>query len=388
VIAPPPPIQQEVDEQALAALDALVADTEEEVTRPGAVLERRPVRESRGRRELASKAMVAPPLPPPAAAGIPTPVPRGMAPAGMAFAGGAVAGGMARGGGAEAGEPPEPPSPPDPPYPGDDWLDYDTLALAPAEDPARRGRLFRGEAGAIAARGRQAAALLESRDPGPAVVDVLGSRGRFDHRYEAAGLADVPADGTAHRVAIGSAEATPRLRYRTVPREAASVFKEAELANPFAAPLLAGPVDVYVEGSLLLATGTPLVDRGGTLALGLGVEDRLRVARNVRSEETSAGLLGGSAVVSSDVTIDLASALGAPVSVEVLERVPVTDDRSLEIEARPAGEEYSQADRGNPLRGGRRFVVDVPAGGNVQVRYQLRLTFPAKSEIAGGNRRD
>jgi uncharacterized protein (TIGR02231 family) len=297
--------------------------------------------------------------------------------------------GAAVGGGARSG-PPEAETP-EPPEPGDDWLDFDSLTLAPAEDPARRGRLVRGGAGPIAARARQAAAMLESREPGPAVVDVLGSRGRFDHRYEAPGAADVPADGAAHRVAIATADATPRLRYRTVPREAPSVFKEAELTNPFAAPLLAGPVDVYIEGSLLLTTGTPLVDRGGTLALGLGVEERLRVARNVRTDESSAGLLGGSSVVGSDVTIDLGSALSAPVSVEVIERVPVTDDRALEIEvtgSRPASEEYTQADRGAAVRGGRRFVVEVPAGGQIQLRYQVRVTFPAKSEIAGGNRRE
>src|SRR5262249_56374261 len=102
-----------------------------------------------------------------------------------------------------------------------------------------------------------------------------------------------------------------------VPREAARVFKEAELANPFAAPLLAGPVDVYVEGSLLLTTGMPLVDRGGTLGLGLGAEDRLRVARNVRSDEASAGLLGGSVVIGSDVTLDLSSALSVPVPLQL-----------------------------------------------------------------------
>lgn len=390
-VSPPPvAMPQEIEEQAVAqSIDALFGDTEDEVTRPGATLaERRPVRAPRARREGLDKALAGPPLPPPAL-GAPTPVP---APRTMMAAGVAL---PAQGGGAGARigvhDALEPPGPPEPPEPGDDWLDFDALTLAPAEDPVRRGRLVRGGAGPMAARARQAAAMLESREPGPPVVDVLGSRGRFDHRYEAAGAADVPADGAAHRVAIASAEATPRLRYRTVPREVPGVFKEAELVNPFAAPLLAGPVDVYIEGSLLLSTGTPLVDRGGTLALGLGVEDRLRVARNVRTDESSAGLLGGSSVVGSDVTIELASALAAPVTVEVIERVPVTDDRALEIEvtaARPAAEEYTQADRGAAVRGGRRFVVEVPAGGQTQLRYQVRLTFPAKSEIAGGNRRD
>ena len=275
--------------------------------------------------------------------------------------------------------------------PDDSWLDFDVLALASAEDATHRGRLVKAGAGAIAARARQAATVLEARDPGSPVVDVLASRGRFDHRYDAAGASDVPADGAAHRVTVAVAEATTSLRYRSVPREAPSVYKEAELENPFAAPLLAGPVDIYVEGSLILTTAIQHIDRGGKLSLGLGVEERIRVARNVRAEETTAGILGNSAVVGNEVTIDLASALAVKVRVEVLERVPTSDDRSLEIVvtgASPAPEDYDQSERGAPIRGGRRFVVDLGPGDKARVRYTVRFVFPGKSEIAGGNRRD
>ena len=41
----------------------------------------------------------------------------------------------------------------------------------------------------------------------------------------------------------------------------------------------------------------------------MGVEDRLRVARNVRAEEENAGLLGGSIAITHAVTIDLTSSL-------------------------------------------------------------------------------
>jgi uncharacterized protein (TIGR02231 family) len=302
-----------------------------------------------------------------------------------------LVGGRIDGGPLSAAPPPEEPEALQPPEPGEAWLDFDALTLAPPEDTVHRGRLVRGGGGPTAARARQAAQLLDAREPPGAVVDVLGSRGRFDHRYDASGASDVPSDGAAHRVSIGSAEAAPTLRYRTVPREAASVYKEAEIKNPFAAPLLAGPVDVYVEGSLLLTTGVSLIDRGGTMTLGLGVEERIRVARNVRFDEASAGILGGQTVVDSYVAIDLASALAVKVTVEVLERIPVTDDKSLEIAipaATPDSIEYTQAERGVPIRGGRRFVVERPAGGKADVRYQLRVAFAAKSEIVGGNRRD
>ena len=77
--------------------------------------------------------------------------------------------------------------------------------------------------------------------------------------------------------------------------------------------------------------------------------------------------------------------------VEVFERLPVTDDKSVTIEliaARPEAKEYNQAERGAPVRGGLVWRLLLPAGGKAKIEYQYRVLFPAKTEIVGGNRRD
>jgi uncharacterized protein (TIGR02231 family) len=217
------------------------------------------------------------------------------------------------------------------------------------------------------------------------------ARGRFDHRYDAEGTADVPASGRPHRVAVTSAEAPSTPRFVAVPREVAEVFREAEIQNPFAGPLLSGPVDVFLDGALLTTTPVAFVDRAGFVHLGLGVEERIRIARNARVEEGTAGLLGGSAVVDHAVTVDLTSSLGRKVTVEVLERVPVSDEKDVEIKvtyARPEPERYTQADRGEPIRKGLRFAVELPAGEKARVELGYRVTLPSKNEIVGGNRRE
>jgi uncharacterized protein (TIGR02231 family) len=275
--------------------------------------------------------------------------------------------------------------------PQDLWLDFDSLRLSPADDRARRGQLYLEQDDAEARRRQQAAAAIWALSPPQPVVDPKDSRGLFDHRYQADGVADVPSDGQAHRLLIGSAETTPQLRFRTVPREAAEVYREVELKNPFDAPLLAGPVDVYSEGSLLLQAAISGIDRGGTMQVGMGVEDRLRIARNVRVEEQSAGMLGGSTAVTHAVALELASALGGPVTVDVLEALPVSDDKSVEIErlsGKPEPLPYKQAERGAAVRGGLQWTLTVPAGGKLAFEYRYRITIPAKNEIVGGNRRE
>ena len=275
--------------------------------------------------------------------------------------------------------------------PADAWLDFDSLRLASPSDRQHRGRLHR-ETDTVGASARSSALqLLEDYQPSVKVVDPSISRGVFDCRYEAEGLAEIPSDNRGYRVRVAGAESPSQIRYRTVPREAPEVFRELVVRNPFPWPLLEGPADVYLDGSLLVTTSLGLQDRGGESMVGLGVEDRIRVVRNVRVEEESAGLLRGSLALEHTVTIEIASSLGESASVEVVDRIPCTDDKDVDIKmlsAKPKGLRYTQAERGAPVRGGMSWSIALPPGGKETVECVYRITLPSKSELVGGNRRD
>lgn len=275
--------------------------------------------------------------------------------------------------------------------PADAWLDFDAARLGEPTDRAHRGRLVLDREGALAAEAKRAYAAIERVLPPPHTCDPRESRGLFDHRYDAEGLAEVPSNARPHRVPVAVARAPSTPRFITVPRESAEVYREVEIKNPFDAPLLSGPVEVFVDGALMTQSSIGYVDRGGFVLLGLGVEERIRVARNARVEEGSAGLLGGSTVVEHTVGIDIASSLGHDLEVAVIDRIPVSDDKDVEIKqlfARPPAEPYTQVERGHPVRKGLRWQVPVPAGGKARVEFGYRVTLPAKSEIVGGNRRE
>ncbi|WP_165372996.1 DUF4139 domain-containing protein [Sorangium cellulosum] len=269
------------------------------------------------------------------------------------------------------------------------WLDFDALRLSDAGP--QRGRLAREAPGRDRRAAHEARAAVDGLDGPPRAVDPRDSRGQFDHLYAGEGAADVPSNGRPHRVALGAARAPSTPRFVTVPREAAEVYREARVANPFDAPLLDGPVEVFVDGALAAQSAIGRVDRGGLLRVGLGVEERIRVARNARVDESSAGLLGGSLAVEHAVAVDLSSSLGVNVEVEVVDRLPVTDDRDVEIKllsAQPKAEPYTQEEIGAPVRGGLRWRVPIAPGGKAQVAFAYRVVLSSKNEIVGGNRRE
>lgn len=289
-------------------------------------------------------------------------------------------------------EPPEPaPVEPTELEPSDAWLDFDSLRLGPLENRAQRGRLVRKVAASLGTAENTACQELERLAAPPLSSDPRETRGQFDFRYDAQGAVEVPSNGRCHRVALAAAEAPATFRFRAVPREGNEVFREVELENPFPSPLLAGPVEVFVDGALTSTAALSAVDRGGRIALGLGVEERLRVARNAHAEESAKGLMGGTTEVEHAVTIDLTSALGREVEVEVLDRVPVSDEKDLEVallDAKPSNAKYDQSERGRPIRGGLLWKVKVAAGGAASVAFRYRVNLPAKSEVVGGNRRE
>jgi hypothetical protein len=295
--------------------------------------------------------------------------------------------GRVGGGGRGNGTPPEPP--PEPLEPDESYLDLSRLRVGGPDDRHRRGRLYLAvdDARSLAAMRR----IEAVQPPVSAVRDPRYTRGQFAYRYDAAARGTVPSDGVPHLVPVATAQAPMRATFRTLPRESPEVFREAQFTNPFDAPLLAGPVQVYVDHSLLATTGLERVGKGGVVKVGLGVEPRIRVARSVQTQEGSSGLLGGATVVQETIRIELASSLGHPVEVEVLERYPISDDKQITVErlqATPEAQPYDQSERGEPVRGGLRWAVALPPGGSARLEHGFRITLPAKFELTGGNRRD
>lgn len=269
------------------------------------------------------------------------------------------------------------------------WLDFDGLELG-ASNSTNRGRL--GHRGGVHFDGmHQRINDIEYLGWPSGTSDPRDTRGMFDHQFEAEGGVDIPANGQPQRIRLLARPAKSRMRLVCVPLGDERVFREIELVNPLDAPLLPGPVDVFMDGALVITSALQAVDRGGAIRVGLGEEQRVRVARNVRVKEESKGLMGGKTIVDHTVTLEAASSLAGEVEVEVIDRLPVTDDKDIEValtRGEPKPEKYDQADRHSHVRGGLRWKLKLPAGGKAKAAYEYRITLASDHEIVGGNRRE
>jgi hypothetical protein len=215
------------------------------------------------------------------------------------------------------------------------------------------------------------------------------SEGGFDYAYVADAPCELASDGRFHALAIDRREAEATPRYITVPRETQDVFRIVALRNPLAAPLLPGPADVYVAGKFALTTPVKITPIGGRIELGLGVEQAIKIARNITFNEDSSGMFKRQLELHHVIGIEIANHLGSSATVEVRERIPVSGTDEVEVTVErvdPQWEDYEPTEVA--LDGGRRWIVEVPANGKCELEAHWVAKLPTNHELIGGNRRE
>lgn len=227
----------------------------------------------------------------------------------------------------------------------------------------------------------------------PGGINVREVAGSFDYAYNADGRVDVPSDMQFHSVALTSQSTKVDMRYIVVPREDTNVFRIAQLYNPLQAPLLSGAVDVYVNGEYILSTNIPTVPPKGQMELGLGVEQAIKVARNVTYQEVrSSQSLVSLNEMRHTISINIANRLSKEAQIEVRERIPLPQDGAkVDVEignVSPNWEKYEQNERLAPIQGGYRWQIKVPGGQETKLSAEYKIKTFVDSEVIGGNRRE
>ena len=213
----------------------------------------------------------------------------------------------------------------------------------------------------------------------------------FDYAYVADHPIDLPSDGSFHSLSITEGDEEAAGKFVVVPRETSDVFRFVELGNPLIGPILKGPADVYVGDRYLLTRSMKVTPKGGRLKLGLGVEEGIKVARNTRFEERSAGLMGRALELVHDIDVDVVSHLSKPATVEVRERIPTRqkDDDDIEVREEDVSPPWKKWEpEGRLLAGGRCWVLQVEPGQERKLRATYVIRISGKKELVGGNRRE
>lgn len=294
---------------------------------------------------------------------------------------------------AQGQAPVPPPAQPQPQGPAEELLDYARLSLAGPDEWGSRGKLrpASSASNAIVTEYRRRAESVARLERPAHAVDVRHSAGSFDYRFDTAAPVDVEADGAWHTVPVCEIAVEMASEYSCVPSVDDAVYGTVLLTNTSGHALLAGPADVTVDGDFVLTAPLPTLAPGQRRRVGVGVVESVQVARRTHMRESTAGLRGGTTVLDHRVEVDIANRLPHPVVVEVRERIPVTTDKDVRIEERPAEPPWAPDDELHGdvyVRGARVWRVELEPGRTTTLHGGYEIRVPAGKALVGGNRRN
>jgi uncharacterized protein (TIGR02231 family) len=145
-------------------------------------------------------------------------------------------------------------------------------------------------------------------------------------QFPVADLSDVAGDGTPARVSLTHRELHATFAWRLFPSQLPYVFRAADLENTTGFALLAGPVDLFRNGSMMGRSQLERTAAGAPFHLSFGLEERLHVKRIIVTEGSQGtGVFTKGRRYDFHYAFELQSLLPAAITLEISDRVPVSE---------------------------------------------------------------
>ncbi len=164
-------------------------------------------------------------------------------------------------------------------------------------------------------------------------VEAIIEGGDYEAQFRIPGRVDIPTDGSARALRIGTQDMEPNLVVRSSPSIDATAYLEAAFVNKEEAPILPGQVNIQRDGMFIGRGFFRMIAPGEDGKLGFGADDRVKVVRApVSRREATPGWLGSNKSERQDYRTTITNLHTFPVKVVVNDRIPVSEDTSIVIE--------------------------------------------------------
>ncbi len=141
----------------------------------------------------------------------------------------------------------------------------------------------------------------------------------------------VPSDGSPHRTIVTVQKLGVELDYLCVPRIALEAYLRATITNTSPFTLLPGPASIFHGSDFVGKTHLELISPDEEFEVQLGVDDRIRVQRELARRDVSKSLIGGIRRSEFGYRITLISLLDAPARIVLFDQVPVSRHESIKV---------------------------------------------------------
>jgi uncharacterized protein (TIGR02231 family) len=193
--------------------------------------------------------------------------------------------------------------------------------------------------------------------------------------------AKVPGDSAPVRLFVGRSRLTASFELRVLPKLYPVAFRVAELTNQAPWPLLPGRVDAFRSSGLVGRYELERVAQGAAFQVTFGVEDSVRVKRQVLDElKRDQGLFNDKKRFTYSYRFELANYGKAAVDLALADHLPVSEMSDISV---TVSEKSTPGYALNPQDGIAKWKVSLKPGEKKSVDFSFRVDVPSSYDMGG-----
>ncbi len=189
----------------------------------------------------------------------------------------------------------------------------------------------------------------------------------------------VPSDGNPHKTTIARFDLDAVFDHLAIPVLAPEAYLRATVTNGSKLLLLPGPARVFHDGQFVGETELETVAAGEEFELQLGVDDQIRVQRELRRRRTSKAVIGGTRTIDIGYEITVENHRPGKAKVSVHDHIPLSSDGEIKVRLRETSPSPAeQTDLGELT-----WDVRLDSGQQATIKHRFTVEHPAQATLTG-----
>lgn len=204
--------------------------------------------------------------------------------------------------------------------------------------------------------------------------------------YTLPGKVSVPSDGTEHKRAVFSQAMSADFLYSSYPRSTTDAYLGSRVKNAPDAQLLAGTVQVFIDGDYVGVSSVDAIGPGEEFDLYLGVDENVKVKREQVEKKVDQTLIAGipsnSRRTRFTYKLTVENYKTKPATVKLFEALPVSEDDRIKVKIESVTREPKQKEW-EDRRGVWLWELTLAPGAKHEITYTFSVEHPRAMDVEG-----
>lgn len=193
------------------------------------------------------------------------------------------------------------------------------------------------------------------------------------------GRSNIPSDGSPHKTTINVFNLEPKLDYLSIPKHTAAVFRRVKVTNNSPSPLMPGQANLFFDDEFIGSTRLDYAPVGEEMELLLGVEERVKVERELAKRDVDKALLRDVRQLRYGYKVELENLTKDEINIEVHDHIPVARHEEIKVKLERISPNPAEHSDLNLME----WQLTLAPGGKQTIQYEFQVQHPRNMQVVG-----